>query len=107
MILHELRGLAAQALNETMTPEQLRAAIAQARDPRSGDTPERISYTPHAQTVLELSLREARRIGQDYVGTEHILLGVLVEPEGVGGRVLRGLGIDHRGVDQWLRRWNP
>jgi ATP-dependent Clp protease ATP-binding subunit ClpC len=53
-----------------------------------------IPFTPEAKKVLELSLREALQLGHTYIGTEHILLGLIREDEGVAGRVLVGLGAD-------------
>jgi ATP-dependent Clp protease ATP-binding subunit ClpC len=52
-----------------------------------------LPFTPRAKKVLELSLEEARHLGHNYVGTEHILLGLLKEEEGVAARVLQGLGL--------------
>ncbi|MFC7728515.1 Clp protease N-terminal domain-containing protein [Actinomadura keratinilytica] len=49
-----------------------------------------------------MSAQEARRLGHDHVGTEHILLGVLAERHGAGAQVLRRHGIDQRGVEEWL-----
>jgi ATP-dependent Clp protease ATP-binding subunit ClpA len=52
--------------------------------------------------VLELALREALQLGHNYIGTEHILLGVLAEEDGVGARTLTGLGITRERVREWL-----
>ncbi|WP_425549645.1 Clp protease N-terminal domain-containing protein [Actinomadura keratinilytica] len=59
-------------------------------------------YTPRAKGAIALSAQEARRLGHDHVGTEHILLGVLAERHGAGAQVLRRHGIDQRGVEEWL-----
>jgi ATP-dependent Clp protease ATP-binding subunit ClpC len=59
-----------------------------------------IPFTPRAKKVLELSLREARQLGHDYIGTEHILLGLIREGEGVAAQVLVKLGADLNGVRQ-------
>ena len=53
-----------------------------------------IPFTPRAKRVLELSLEEARQLGHNYIGTEHLLLGILREGEGVATRVLKNLGVD-------------
>ncbi len=53
-----------------------------------------IPLTPRAKRVLELSLKEARQLGHNYIGTEHLLLGLLLEGEGVAGRVLENLGVN-------------
>ncbi|WP_372494505.1 Clp protease N-terminal domain-containing protein [Actinoallomurus purpureus] len=72
-----------------------------------GDMP----FTPRAKKVLELSLREALQLGDDYIRSEHILLGLMREPEGVGVRVLQRRGVDtlelRRGVIMALRGPQP
>ena len=60
----------------------------------SGFVAVEIPFTPRAKRVLELSLEEARQLGHNYIGTEHILLGLLREGEGVAARVLETLGAD-------------
>jgi len=57
-------------------------------------------FTPRAKKVMELSFREALRLGHNYIGTEHLLLGVVVEGEGVGAQVLRTLGVEMPDVRQ-------
>ena len=61
---------------------------------RSGFVAVEIPFTPRAKRVLELSLEEARTLGHNYIGTEHLLLGLLREGEGVAARVLENLGAD-------------
>jgi ATP-dependent Clp protease ATP-binding subunit ClpA len=51
---------------------------------------------------MELAVREALRLGHNYIGTEHILLGLLEEEEGTGGRTLAGLGVTRERAEQWL-----
>ncbi|MDE5084048.1 MAG: tetratricopeptide repeat protein, partial [Trichodesmium sp. St18_bin1] len=60
----------------------------------SGDVKAEIPFTPRAKRVLELSLEEAQQLGHDYVGIEHLLLGLIREGEGVAARVLKNLGVD-------------
>ncbi len=60
----------------------------------SGFVAVEIPFTPRAKRVLELSLEEARQLGHNYIGTEHLLLGLIREGEGVGARVLDNLGVD-------------
>lgn len=60
---------------------------------RSQDQATNIAYTPRAKKVIELSMDEARKLGHTYVGTEHILLGLIREGEGVAARVLNNLGV--------------
>ncbi|MFD2445264.1 ATP-dependent protease ATP-binding subunit ClpC [Bacillus sp. CGMCC 1.16607] len=57
------------------------------------DTSQTVHYTPRAKKVIELSMDEARKLGHSYVGTEHILLGLIREGEGVAARVLNNLGV--------------
>ena len=61
-----------------------------------------IPFTPRATKVLELSLREALQLGHNYIGTEHILLGLLEEEESLGGGTLAGLGITKERALAWL-----
>ena len=60
----------------------------------SGFVAVEIPFTPRAKRVLELSLEEARQLGHNYIGTEHLLLGLIREGEGVAARVLENLSID-------------
>ncbi|MFJ8247862.1 ATP-dependent protease ATP-binding subunit ClpC [Peribacillus asahii] len=60
---------------------------------RGQDTSQTIHYTPRAKKVIELSMDEARKLGHSYVGTEHVLLGLIREGEGVAARVLNNLGV--------------
>ncbi|WP_059174102.1 ATP-dependent protease ATP-binding subunit ClpC [Bacillus sp. FJAT-27445] len=60
---------------------------------RGQEVPQTIHYTPRAKKVIELSMDEARKLGHSYVGTEHILLGLIREGEGVAARVLNNLGV--------------
>ena len=62
----------------------------------SGFVAVEIPFTPRAKRVLELSLEEARQLGHNYIGTEHLLLGLIREGEGVAARVLENLGIDNQ-----------
>lgn len=101
-LLSQPEGLAAKALSEKTTPERLRAAMSEVFGPRSVGVPEHIPYTPRAKRAIELSVHEAQRLGHEYVGTEHILLGVLAERHGVGAQVIIGLGVDQRSVEEWL-----
>jgi ATP-dependent Clp protease ATP-binding subunit ClpC len=92
---HESEGVAAKAL-ETVgisleaIRDQVEETIGQGQAAPTGHIP----FTPRAKKVLELSLREALQLGHNYVGTEHILLGLIREGEGVAAQVLRTLGAD-------------
>jgi ATP-dependent Clp protease ATP-binding subunit ClpA len=89
-LLREEEGLAARVLESLdITVEEVRAQVA--RIIGHGDEPptaSQIPFTPRAKKVLELALREAMALGHNYIGTEHILLGVVRENQGVGARIL-------------------
>jgi ATP-dependent Clp protease ATP-binding subunit ClpC len=94
-LLREGEGMAARVLDElgisrTAVREQVVEIIGPGEDARSGHIP----FTPRAKKVLELSLREALQLSHDYIGTEHILLGLLREGDGVAAQVLVRLGAD-------------
>jgi hypothetical protein len=63
-----------------------------------------IPFTPRAKKVMELSLREARQLGHNYIGTEHILLGLIREGEGLAAQVLQKLGVELHSVRQIVIR---
>ena len=92
-LIHEGEGVAAAALESlgvsmAKARDQVREIIGQGEVFPSGHLP----FTPRAKKVLELSLREALQLGHSYIGTEHILLGLIREGEGVGAQVLIKLG---------------
>ncbi len=100
-LIHEGEGVAAKAL-ETLgislegVRSQVEEIIGQGQQAPSGHIP----FTPRAKKVLELSLREALQLGHNYIGTEHILLGLIREGEGVAAQVLVKLGADLNRVRQ-------
>ena len=94
-LIHEGEGVAARALeslgiNLDSVRQQVVEIIGQGQQAPSGHIP----FTPRAKKVLELSLREALQLGHNYIGTEHILLGLIREGEGVAAQVLQKLGAD-------------
>ena len=100
-LIHEGDGIAAKALESLgISLEAVRAQveeiIGQGQQAPSGHIP----FTPRAKKVLELSLREALQLGHNYIGTEHILLGLIREGEGVAAQVLHKLGADLNRVRQ-------
>ena len=100
-LIHEGEGVAAKALESLgIALEGVRAQveeiIGQGQQSPSGHIP----FTPRAKKVLELSLREALQLGHNYIGTEHILLGLIREGEGVAAQVLVKLGADLSRVRQ-------
>jgi len=93
-ILDEQDGIAARVFLEMgISLEEVRASVKSVITEGSSESYEHIPFTPRAKKVLELSLREALQMGHNYIGTEHILLGLLREGEGVAARVLNSLGI--------------
>jgi ATP-dependent Clp protease ATP-binding subunit ClpC len=99
-IIKEAEGIAAQALTRLgIDFEQIRQAVEDMVTTQSGTlTIGEIPFTPRAKRVLELSIDEARMHNHNYVGTEHLLLALIREGEGVAARVLQDLGADHEKV---------
>ena len=100
-LLHEGEGVAAKALESLeisldAVRQQVEQIIGQGQHAPSGHIP----FTPRAKKVLELTRREAERLGHNYIGTEHILLGLIREGEGVAAQVLVTLGADLNRVRQ-------
>ncbi|MCK2237791.1 MULTISPECIES: ATP-dependent Clp protease ATP-binding subunit [unclassified Crossiella] len=100
-LIHEGEGVAAKALESLGIAlegvrQQVEEIIGQGQQAPSGHIP----FTPRAKKVLELSLREALQLGHNYIGTEHILLGLIREGEGVAAQVLVKLGADLNRVRQ-------
>ncbi|SHF46893.1 ATP-dependent Clp protease ATP-binding subunit ClpC [Caldanaerobius fijiensis DSM 17918] len=93
-LIKEGEGIAAQALkNQGVKLETIRQKV-ESLIGRGAMPTEVVGYTPRAKRVLELSFAEARRLGVNYIGTEHILLGLIREGDGVAARVLSELGVD-------------
>jgi ATP-dependent Clp protease ATP-binding subunit ClpC len=100
-LIHEGEGVAAKALESLgisldAVRAQVQEIIGEGQQAPSGHIP----FTPRAKKVLELSLREALQLGHNYIGTEHILLGLIREGEGVAAQVLNKLGADLNRVRQ-------
>jgi ATP-dependent Clp protease ATP-binding subunit ClpA len=100
-LLREGEGVAARALQSLgirldAVRQQVEEIIGRGQQAPSGHIP----FTPRAKKVLELSLREAQKLGHNYIGTEHILLGLLREGDGVAAQVLVNLGADQNRVRQ-------
>ena len=92
-LVREGEGIAAKALYALgLSSEKIQKEVEDLIG-RGQDTPGSIHYTPRAKKVIELSMDEARKLGHSYVGTEHILLGLIREGEGVAARVLNNLGV--------------
>ncbi len=100
-LLNEGEGIASKALESlgislTGVREQVVEIIGQGQQAPTGHIP----FTPRAKKVLELSLREALQLGHNYIGTEHILLGLIREGEGVAAQVLQKMGAELQKVRQ-------
>jgi DNA-binding NarL/FixJ family response regulator len=101
-LLHEGEGVAAKALEESLdisleaVRQQVEEIIGEGKAAPTGQVP----FTPRAKKVLELSLRESLQLGHNYIGTEHILLGLIREGEGVAAQILQRLGADLKRVRQ-------
>ncbi len=100
-LIREGEGVAAKALeslgiSQEAVRRQIEEIIGQGQQAPSGHIP----VTPRAKKVLELSLREALQLGHNYIGTEHILLGLIREGDGVAAQVLAGFGADLNRVRQ-------
>jgi ATP-dependent Clp protease ATP-binding subunit ClpC len=100
-LIQEAEGVAAKVLESLdisleAVRLQVEAIIGQGKGTPTGNIP----FTPRAKKVLELSLREALQLGHNYIGTEHILLGLIREGEGVAAQVLQHLGASLDSVRQ-------
>jgi ATP-dependent Clp protease ATP-binding subunit ClpC len=94
-LIHEGQGVAAKALESLgIRLEAVRSQVEEIIGRGERAPTGHIPFTPRAKKVLELSLRESKQLGHDYIGTEHILLGLVREGEGVAAQVLVKLGAD-------------
>lgn len=82
--------------------EPLRQAI-EHQIGRGSGTPDKVPFTPRAKETLEIALRQAKQLGHSYIGTEHLLLGILLEGQGLGVRVLEDLGFNRKTLKQQLQ----
>jgi hypothetical protein len=92
-LLSEPDGLAVKAIQaQGVVPDTIRRTVAATVPPAAGEVPSLIPFGPQAKKALELTFREALRLGHSYIGTEHILLALLELEDGSG--ILTGLGLD-------------
>jgi hypothetical protein len=104
-LLHEPEGMAAKAIAALGVPaEAAREALAAALPPALPREPDKghVPFDSRSKNVLTFALREALSLGHNYIGTEHILLGVLEEEDSQGGGALTGLGITAERAREWL-----
>ncbi|MGC5029390.1 Clp protease N-terminal domain-containing protein [Micromonospora sp. DT229] len=100
-LLAEPEALAARALAAAgVSAEAVRQAATAALPPAAEEVPDLIPYDAAAKKALELTFREALRLGHNYIGTEHILLALLEQEDGQG--VLTGLGLDKAGTEEQI-----
>ena len=98
-LIREGTGVAAKVFTaEGITLENARVEVEKIIQRGSGFVAVKIPFTPLAKHVLELSLAESRQLGHNYIGTEHLLLGLIKEGEGVAARVLENLGADKKAL---------
>ncbi|MFE3448044.1 Clp protease N-terminal domain-containing protein [Nonomuraea sp. NPDC059194] len=101
-LLHEPEGFAAKVMATLgASPQAVREAVAVPAGSGGGDM---IAFSAQATKALELTLREALRLGHNYVGTEHILLGILSLEEGPAVEALTGLGVTKEATEQEVKR---
>ena len=104
-LIHQGEGVAAKALESLgISLEVARAQVEEIKGQGQQAPSGRVPFTPRAKKVLELSLREALQLGNSYIDTEHILLGLVREGEGVAAQVLVKLGADFNRVRQQVIR---
>ncbi|MFJ9869481.1 Clp protease N-terminal domain-containing protein [Streptomyces sp. NPDC101165] len=100
-LLVEPEGLAAKAVTaQGVLLDSVRQAATAALPPAAEEVPDLVPYGPEAKKVLELTFREALRLGHNYIGTEHLLLALLEHENGTG--VLSGLGITKAGTEEYV-----
>ena len=103
-LIGEKEGIAAKVLiSLNVSLEDIKNAIRESVTEGTSEAYEHIPFTPRAKKVLELSLREALQMGHNYIGTEHILLGLLREGEGVAARVLSSFGVGLESIKEKIR----
>jgi hypothetical protein len=104
-VLREPEGLAAKAIEALgVSSDSARDALVGALPPpaAAGPVPGQIPFSPQTKKLVHIAVREALKLGHNYVGTEHLLLSVLAYEEGSGAGPLTGLGITRERVQQWL-----
>jgi hypothetical protein len=98
-MLNEGTGVAAVVLGQlAITIEQTRTDVRELIGPSPSRPAGEVAFTPRAKRVLELALQEALTLGHNYIGTEHLLLALVAEGEGVGAKVLTGQGLSYAQV---------
>jgi len=105
-LLSEPDGLAVKAIQaQGVVPDTIRRTVAATVPPAAGQVPPLIPFGPQAKKALELTFREALRLGHNYIGTEHILLALLELEDGSG--ILTGLGLDKTATETDVTELSP
>ena len=93
----ETNGVASKVLeNQEVMPEGILEKIEEIVGRGEEDNSATIGFTPRTKRVIELAFREARKLGSDYIGTEHLLIGIMRETDSVAVRIMLELGVDPR-----------
>jgi ATP-dependent Clp protease ATP-binding subunit ClpA len=104
-LIHEREGVAAKALEQLgISLEAVRTQVEEIIGQGGSSPSGHIPFTPRAKKVLELSLREALQLGHDHIGTEHLLLGLMSEGEGIAAQVLVRLGAEVDAVRHQVKK---
>ncbi|MBM7853794.1 ATP-dependent Clp protease ATP-binding subunit ClpC [Desulfohalotomaculum tongense] len=102
-LIREGQGVASKVLQElNIKAEKVRAEVEKMVEKGQGEVPKELPLTPRGKRVIELAVFHARRMGHNYVGTEHLLLGLISEGEGIAARILLTMGADLNRVQQLL-----
>jgi hypothetical protein len=102
-LLHEPDALAAKAIEaQGVSLDSVRTGVTAVLGPAGQAPSGHIPFTSRAKKVRELTVREALRLGHNYVGTEHVLLGLLAEEEGIAAKVLGELGVAKDVAETWI-----
>ena len=103
-LMGERKGIAARVLKaQGVTENRLQVAVAAVAAPAGDEPPDEIPFAPRSKKAIELAVREALQLGHDYVGTEHLLLALFTEGEGLATDVLRELGVTEEAVRQSIK----
>ncbi len=101
-LFSEWEGLAGMALEAAgISKQEVERGLALIMPPKTERLHYHVPFSPGMKRVRELTMAEAVRLGHNYVGTEHILLGLLCVPEEAGSQLLSGLGATHAGIEEW------